>query len=413
MTQTRAHTLLLRRKRFLYVASILLLAICATPTAAEDLLALPEGEVMGVAIDDNGKAWIAIQSLEGGETRLTLWHGDQSQILTLDTKNVKYAHPLSDSHLVIWDCLPLFEGDNHCDFSYRLYGVTGSGALQFHGEWDPARYPHPNIVFSADASMWGATTYQFDDSTRLAVGRHFTFGTTAPTRTERKGTVAFYPAKAERSSTDYDDNNFIVLDTSGPIVLVPYGEHLHLLRFGNSSVDRLQPEQLRSARPYTGSRGIWPGHDTIWQMEELLLWVLDGDAGAWLAYDLSRLRTEWAFPIESSLRGEGGGRPHPRRGYTRIISEPDRYRLEHVWQSPFPERTPVRHTSDWLEGPAPEYTWPPPLHSDEPAISGNGRHALLIEEHPSESARGTRRTFARRLALSPALSEAANVRSQE
>ena len=111
---------------------------------------------MGKAIDDNGNAWVAVQSLpDGGETHLTLWRGAQSQTHTLDTKNVKYARSLSDSHFVIWDCLPLFEGDNHCDFSYRLYQVTSNGMLQFHGEWDPFRYPYPNIVFSADASMWG------------------------------------------------------------------------------------------------------------------------------------------------------------------------------------------------------------------------------------------------------------------
>ncbi len=369
---------------------------------------------MGKAIDDNGSAWIAVQSRpDGGETHLTLWRGDQSQTHTLDTKNVKYARSLSDSHFVIWDCLPLFEGDNHCDFSYRLYQVTGSGTLQFHGEWDPFRYAYPNVVFSADASMWGATTYQFDDSNRLAVGRHFTFGTTTPAKIERESTVAFYPAKAERSSTDYDDNNFILLDANGPIVLAPYAEHLYLLRFGDDSVHRLRPDQLSSARRYSGSRGIWPGYNAIWQPDDGLLWILDRDPGAWLAYDLTTLSTEWTFPADPSLRREGGGRPHPRRGYTRIISDDGRYRIEHVWQGLGSGLISVRNLSHWLNGPAPVYRWPLPLYGDGPAVSGNGRHALAIEEHSPKSTPGTRRKFARRLELAPAPFEAADVRNQQ
>ena len=93
---------------------------------------------MAKTIDDNGNAWIAVQSRpDGGETYLTLWRGAESQTLTLDTTNVKYAHSLSDGRLVIWDCLPMFEGDNHCNFSYRLYRLTADGTLQFDGEWDP------------------------------------------------------------------------------------------------------------------------------------------------------------------------------------------------------------------------------------------------------------------------------------
>lgn len=414
MTRTTKRRPLLRSNSLLLFASGLLLATPVPHAAAQDLLALPEGRVMGKAIDESGNAWIAVQSPpDGGETHVTLWRGDKSQTIALGTRNVKYARPLSDSHFVIWDCLPLFEGDNHCDFSYRLYRVTDSGTLEFRGELDPFQHPYPNVVFSADASMWGATTYRFDDSTRLAVGRNFTFGTTSPATIKRERTVAFPPAKAERSSTDYDDNNFILIDAAGPVVLVPYGEHLHLLRFGDDSIDRLRPDQLTSARRYSGSRGIWPGYNAIWQPDDRLLWILDRDSGAWLAYDLTALGTEWTFPVDPSLRREGGGRPHQTRGYMRIISDGGRHRIEHVWQGLGLGSTSVRNVSDWLNGPARQYRWPLPLYGDGPAVSGNGRHALVIEEDSSTSAPGTRRNLARRLELSPASSEATDVRRQQ
>ena len=358
---------------------------------------------MAKTIDDNGNAWIAVQSRpDGGETYLTLWRGAESQTLTLDTTNVKYAHSLSDGRLVIWDCLPMFEGDNHCNFSYRLYRLTADGTLQFDGEWDPFQYPFLNVVFSADGTMWGATTYEFDDSTGLAAGRRFVLGTTASEKIEREERVAFYTARAERSSTDSDDNDFIFLDVEGPVVLVPYGEHLHLLRFGNGSVDRLRPDQLRSARKSSGFNGLWSGYNAIWQPEDRLLWAQDRDSGSWLAYDLSRLGTEWEFPTEPSLRLNGSGHPHPERGYTRTISKDGQYRTEHVWQSPRSEHPQVRHISGWLEGPAPVPRGPVPLYSDAPAVSRNGRHGLAIEQRSLGSNLGRLWTFARRFELAPA-----------
>ena len=406
---------LLWRTSPVFLVAGLLLTTNALHSAAEDLLLLPEGRVMAKTIDDNGNAWIAVQSRpDGGETYLTLWRGAESQTLTLDTTNVKYAHSLSDGRLVIWDCLPMFEGDNHCNFSYRLYRLTADGTLQFDGEWDPfstrsrTSSSRPTEPCGAPRPTSSTTPPDWRHDLRVrrlhrtAAGRRFVLGTTASEKIEREERVAFYTARAERSSTDSDDNDFIFLDVEGPVVLVPYGEHLHLLRFGNGSVDRLRPDQLRSARKSSGFNGLWSGYNAIWQPEDRLLWAQDRDSGSWLAYDLSRLGTEWEFPTEPSLRLNGSGHPHPEREYTRTISKDGQYRAEHVWQSPRSEHPQVRHISGWLEGPAPVPRGPVPLYSDAPAVSRNGRHGLAIEQRSLGSNLGRLWTFARRFELAPA-----------
>ncbi len=296
----------------------------------------------------------------------------------------------------------------------QLYSLAESGKAKLRWTGSEADYGDSPIHVSGDGRAWGVMAPSFaSKETRDALGvrskfgvisgLHFAFGNFRSPKVRRTHAVMFHDWIDDRHIVSTGEGvHFTFLDSDGPVVVAFYADDVHLLRFTDSGVisERLEPLLMKAREIFFD-----------WQDEDRVLW--SGGTDEWLAWNLWDLGLS-GFPEEPFLRfprPRAAGRPHRTRGFVRTVRDGNRYRVEHLWQSPQIPSWRERHVSEWQQGPS-EWQQTNVQWLD---VSPNGRHALvfeqrLAEEDPNgphaleEEQRSPRppRYHARRFELSPA-----------
>ncbi len=264
-------------------------------------------------------------------------------------------------------------------FLKQLYSFAGSGKAKLRWTGSEADYDFSPIHVSGDGRAWGVMAPSFASKeardalgvrSRFGVisGLHFAFGNFRSPKVRRTHAVMFHDWYDHRSAIQGDDSIFTFLASDGPVLVVTYADDVHLLRFTDSGVisERLEPMKPLQMR----SGGVF----FDWQDEDRILWSGGGDE--WQAWNLWDLGLS-GFPEEPFLRfPRAEGRPHRTRGFVRTVRDGNRYRVEHLWQSPQIPSWRERRVSEWQHGTLDKEWWLD--------VSPNGRHALAFEQRPPE-----------------------------
>ena len=110
---------------------------CAADVKADELLQLPKGRIVGGSVRDNGTGMIAVAQGHGreeGTTFLVYLNRLTSRTATVPSDNAMALRFLADGRFVLTNCVPLSEGDNHCDRAYQVYGLDEAGTPQL--DWE-------------------------------------------------------------------------------------------------------------------------------------------------------------------------------------------------------------------------------------------------------------------------------------
>ena len=245
-----------------------------------------------------------------------------------------------------------------------LVEVRGGEVRRLWG-WDSredapeCRHCPPPIV-SRDGRMWGHASRTGETSTRVT----FTFGRTgkweAPTRVE----LVDFPNPDKGKLPMW--GHFWFLDTSGPVVLVPWSGGGFIVRFTDGASPHVVPVLQGSTQ--------W---GFTWQNEERVLWA--ADQSRLRAYNLWDLGSS-GFPVAPfwDLATKDGWEPHAERGAVRVVNENDAHRIEHLWREPW-TLFEERHVSAWTPGSSPGGGIGIGV-----LVSPNGRHAAVLEQGLSD-----------------------------
>ncbi len=322
--------------------------------------------------------------------------------------------PLPDDRVV----LSSFSDDGSMHFGpafKQLYSLTKSGTAKLRWTASEADYDLSPIQVSGDGKAWGVMAPSIASkearealgvsrSSGVTSGLHFAFGNFRSPKVRRTHAVMFHDWYDHRTFWQGDDSRFTFLDSDGPVLVAPYADDVHLLRFTDSGVISEQIEPMKPLMKAVEERIFFR-----WQDEDRVLWT--GGADEWLAWNLWDLGLS-GFPEEPFLRfPSAAGRPHRTRGFVRTVRDGNRYRVEHLWQSPQIPSWKERHVSEWQQS----SEWQQGTYRRLPDVSPNGRHVLALEqrlpeEEPSvppaledeQTSQRPPRYHARRFELSPA-----------
>ncbi len=261
--------------------------------------------------------------------------------------------------------------------SKQMYSLAGSGKAKLRWTGSEPDYDFSPIHVSGDGRAWGVMAPSFaSKEARDALGvrskfgvisgLHFAFGNFRSPKVRRTHAVMFHDWIDDRHIVSTGEGvHFTFLDSDGPVVVAFYADDVHLLRFTDSGVisERLEPLLMKAREIFFS-----------WQDEDRVLW--SGGTGEWLAWNLWDLGLS-GFPEEPFLRfPSAAGRPHRTRGFVRTVRDGNRYRVEHLWQSPQIPSWRERRVSEWQHGTLDKDWWLD--------VSPNGRYALAFEQRPPE-----------------------------
>lgn len=352
---------------------VLALAIALVPTVApclaSDELEIAHGRVFGHFIDDEGR--VILGTTHGGsnfQAQLVFWTRTEAKTLDVDYggkfpilfKNIQASAEGGDT-FILRGAMKVDDSD-HGALVQQAYRLKSSGRLQQLWSNDTSRWISDgvSIDFSPDGAMWGGVSGRLRRVAPNGKDKqlHFAFGRTKSRTIRRTETLTF---EQEPHRDAYPD--FLFLSSDGPVLLVPYADDYHLLRFTDFGADVQRIDQLRPVRAAYGASM----HIVIWQPEDRVLWGNDGQE--WAAWDLWDLALS-GFPDEPFLRLESSsGEPHRVRGFVSKTVTDRGYRIEHLWQSPRIEHLNERYASDWRPG--------KPVSV---SVSPNGQYAVALEE---------------------------------
>ncbi len=370
-----------------------------------ELFGIPSG-----FISNDGRA-VLLAKDDAGQVHLLVWTKSSLRRVELPgaADGVKhYISSLPDDRFIL-SSLP-DDGSSHGGPLWtQLYRLAGSGKAKLRWTASEADYDLSPIHVSEDGKTWGVmapsiASREARDAlgvrSKFSVtqGLHFAFGNFRSPKVRRTHTVMFQDWINRGSVIQGDDSLFTFLASDGPVLVVTYADDVHLLRFTDSGVVSEQLEPMKTAMKATAGHVAF-----LWQDEDRVLW--SGGTDEWLAWNLWDLGLS-GFPEEPFLRfPRVAGRPHRTRGFVRTVRDGNRYRVEHLWQSPQIPSWRERHVSEWQQG----------TTVGSPDVSPNGRHALaleqrLLEEDPSvppaledeQTSQRPPRYHARRFELSPA-----------
>ena len=406
--------------------SILLCGLSLTLTASAiarpaESIPIPGAERLGSAerfgrpsgfIRNDGRA-VLLAKDDAGQVHLLVW--TKSSLRRVELPGAVDARqqgidPLPDNLFT----LTSIPDDGSMLFSKQLYSLAGSGKAKLRWTGSEADYDRSPINVSGDGRAWGVMAPSFaSKEARDALGvrskfgvisgLHFAFGNFRSPKVRRTHAVMFHDWIDDRDIVSTGEGvHFHFLDSDGPVVVAFYADDVYLLRFTDSGVisERLEPLLMKAREIFFD-----------WQDEDRVLW--SGGTDEWLAWNLWDLGLS-GFPEEPFLRfprPRAAGRPHRTRGFVRTVRDGNRYRVEHLWQSPQIPSWRERHVSEWQQGPS-EWQQTNVQWLD---VSPNGRHALVFEQRLAEedpngppaledeqSPQRPPRYYARRLELSPA-----------
>ncbi len=368
------------------LALALALTSPGTPCLASDELPdMADGRVFGHWIDDEGNVTLGVtHGSSSFQARLVLWTDSEARTLEVNHggnfpvlfKDIQAA-PGGSGAFVLQGAMKVDESD-HGAVVYQAYRVTSGGKLRQLWSIDTSQWirNEPSIRFSPDGTAWAALAHGASE------GHHFAFGNTRSMKIKRSETLVLHEERPR-----LQDSDFCFLSSDGPVLLVPYGDNVYLLRFTDFGVDSRRVKQFERVRDAYGASIFL----FRWQPEERVLWGNDGRN--WAAWDLWDLGVS-GFPDEPFLRLEiSSGEPHRVRGFIRKTVTDRRYRVEHFWQSPRIEHLNARRVSDWRPGKPISF-----------AVSPSGQHAVALEEvRETKDGEVSLRKSLRRFELAPAV----------
>lgn len=365
--------------------------VCTAVLAASpsDVASLPGSSYAGGLVDDGGRTAVVV-AVDGrvGEgapsgpldRSLVLVHlkGGRVQSIPLGAEysGTNQTVFLEDGKLLLWGRQgPMIGG--YTAGTRDIVEVRGDEVRRVWG-WN-SREDAPECrhcrapIVARDGRMWGYAGRTHESSTRVT----FSFGSTrkpgAPTRVE----LVDLPNSDKGELPMW--GHFWFLDTSGPVVLVPWSGGGFIVRF----IDGASPHVV----PVLQGSTQW---GFTWQNEERVLWAANGhQLRAYNLWDLGQS----GFPGTPfwELDTKAGWEPHAERGAVRIVKGEDGYRIEHLWREPW-TLFEERHVSAWTSGSPPGGGI-----GIDVLVSPNGRHAAVLEEGLSEGEE--RVTYVRREGL--------------
>ncbi len=388
-------------------------SVYATVVAASpsDVTPLPGSFYGGGLVDDSGRTEL-VMALDGdaaGEAGASslAFTGRRLALVRLSRKRVQ-AIPLGEAYsgtnraTFLGDGRLLLSGWRGPTIGGRtartldIVEVRGDAVRRRWGwnsrEDDPECRECVAPIVSRDGRMWGYAGRVDETSARV----RFAFG-----RTARKPGA---PGRVELVDFPNSDKgelpmwgHFWFLDSSGPVVLVPWSGGGFIVHFSQGASPHVVPVLQGSTR--------W---NFTWQSQEQVLWAEDGRRlRAYHLWDLGL--SEFPDAPFWELDTKDGWMPHAERGAARVVHGKDGYRIEHLWREPW-TLFEERHASAWTPGSPPGGGI-----GIDVLVSPNGRHSAVLENGRSADSEGV--TYLRRSGLDlvpvgPPV-EAASAREQE
>ena len=352
-------------------------AVAAVSYAGGGDVEMPSGEIVGGLVADDGDAFVVGRGQDVADGSFVIHKAartSRGRVLDLPNTWVKRLTPVSNSKRLLLFSRKGPSLDGHGTLSLEIVKLGAGNEVRRFWTWNSRDFAPdcknecPIPVVSGDGKVWGV--HSISDA---AVS--FVFGSTKSRKNQRAETVSFPTGDTNLWPMQ---PSFEFLASDGPVVLMPWSGGAYIVHFRDGASPFLVP--------------VLQGPERLsfrWQGGDRLLWVRSGRY--WRAFHLWDYGLS-GFPAEPSWEVErkGAWEPHSERGMTRIGERDGEYRIEHAWREPW-TRIEERHVSQWQQGS------PPRAGGKDFLVSGNGRHALVLESRRTEE--GESVTSGRRLGL--------------
>lgn len=367
--------------------------VCTTVvgTSPAGVTVLPPGSIQpGGLVDDDGRAMVVLNVDNRASVDAPVAKPGRSPVLVHSKRGRVQSVPLG-SEFSGMSLRTFLDGGELLLSGHRGPVINGYTAraldiveirgdeVRRHWGWN-SRKDNPECrtecdapIVSSDGRMWGYAGRTHETSTRVT----FEFGRTRKPAAEGRIELVDLPNSDKGELPIW--GHFWFLDTSGPVVLIPWSGGGYIVHFTDGASPHVVAVLQGSER--------W---SFLWQGKERVLWAAHG--GQLRAYNL------WDLGVSGlpdapfwELDAREGWEPHHHRGAVRVLGGPDGYRIEHLWREPWTSFE-ERHVSAWIPG-------SPPTGGIgiDVLVSPSGRHAVVLEKGPTPDDESA--TYLRRASL--------------